>query len=116
MKAIRALGVKIEKDERIDCEPDHGSAGYSYLGIKRFAEKVGEKLKSQVMIGDRILVFSKTWKRPGDFLDKAIQKGVKVWTKEMLEPTISALYMEKNEGDEAQRGGKIGRKSKKLRE
>ena len=95
-KCFWSLGVTFGKGKRkeINVEPTSGSAGYSYLGIKVLAEKLHKRLSAPVEIGDRILVFSKEWddeKSDADFLKQAIKKGVMVWTKEMLEPTISAL-------------------------
>jgi hypothetical protein len=95
VESFRSLGVNVSKGGKdIDVEPQYGSAGFSYLGTQHFARKLGEKLGTPVTIGHRILVFSKEWKGelPRDFLQKAQEKGVMVWSREMLEPTVSALY------------------------
>ena len=99
-EALWSLGVKIDEHNTIDCEPNHGSAGYSYHGIQDFAHKLGEKLGSPVTIGNRTLVLSdksKQYRDPQDvdFLHLASEKKVRVWNQEMLEPTISALYDKK---------------------
>ena len=111
IEAFWSLGVKINKEEQdIHCEPDHGSAGYSYHGIQHLARKLGEKLGSHVTIGNRTLVLPQKWKQDrdpqnGDFLHLASKNMVRVWNHEMLEPTISALY-DKN----AQREKEMGEK------
>jgi hypothetical protein len=92
LKAFWSLGVKMDKGGEVNYEPNHGSAGYSYLGCQYFAKKLGERLGNQVTIGDRILVFSKKWNQDSNALQLAFDKRVVVWTQEMLEPTISALY------------------------
>jgi hypothetical protein len=100
-ESFESLGVERREGrvENISVEPDCGSAGYSYLGTQHFAKKLGEKLGTEVKIGHRILVFSKEWEGEWDdqnggtnVLKKAFEKGVMVWTREMLEPTVSALY------------------------
>jgi hypothetical protein len=91
-KAFWSLGVMIDKGGVVNCDPDHGSAGYSYLGCQYFAKKLGERLGNQVTLGNRILVFSKKWNQDSNALQLALEKGVMVWTHEMLEPTISALH------------------------
>jgi hypothetical protein len=93
---FQSLGVQVDKgDNNVNVEPDCGSAGYSFLGTQHLAQKLGEKLGTQVTIGHRILVFSAERNQQlldRDFLQKAMENGVMVWTREMLEPTISALY------------------------
>jgi hypothetical protein len=99
-ESLWSLGVKVD-EEGINSMPGSGSAGYSYLGTQHFAKKLGEELGTEVKIGDRVLVISLEGTVEGkraldrDFLQKAMDKGVMVWTKEMLEPTISALYHKK---------------------
>jgi hypothetical protein len=41
--AFRSLGVQLDAEE-IKIDPDSGSPGYSYLGIKEFADKLSAKL------------------------------------------------------------------------
>jgi hypothetical protein len=95
--AFSSLGVAIVDDE-IHAEPDKGSAGFSYLGTMRFAEALGKKLRMKVQIRKRVLVFSKDWQTLssqsgwGAFqFKRAYAKGLMLWTREMMEPTISAL-------------------------
>lgn len=48
----------------------------------------------KVEIGQRTMMVPRGWDgQPADggFLQKAIDKGLMVWTREMLEPTISAF-------------------------
>ena len=94
-ECFRPLGVKLDQGGKcVDVEPNSGSAGYSYLGTQHFAEELGKKLGKKVEIGNRIVIFSKKWEEEikKDFLEIAKDKGVMVWTWEMLEPTISALF------------------------
>ena len=93
MEYFSSVGVTIEMDgEIIDVEPKSGSAGYSYLGTDYFAKKLGEKLGTEVHIDSRVMVFSEELDGgDSNFLKKAAEKRVMVWTREMLEPTISAL-------------------------
>ena len=98
-QCFRSLGVEIAEDKSkrwiITINPKSGSAGYSYLGIQEFAHRLGRELNAKVEIGDRVLVFSKQLEmhmRHTAFLQEAMKKGVMVWTREMIEPTISALH------------------------
>ena len=100
-ESFESLGVERRegREDNIDVEPNCGSAGYSYLGTQHFAKNLGRKLGTEVKIGHRILVFSKEWEGEWDgqnggtdVLKKALERGVMVWTREMLEPTVSALY------------------------
>jgi hypothetical protein len=95
--AFSSLGVAIVGDE-IQTEPDTGSAGFSYLGTRRFAESLKQKLGMNVLLRKRVLVFSKDWETLstqsgwGTFeFEKAYEKRLMLWTREMMEPTISAL-------------------------
>jgi hypothetical protein len=102
VESLGSLGVKLGNNshgEDMDTEPLYGKAGYSYLGTQYFANKLGEGLETKVEIGHRILIFSQEQEWDGlreststNFLQKAMGKGVMVWTREMLEPTISALH------------------------
>jgi hypothetical protein len=95
--AFSSLGVAIVGDD-IHTEPVTGSAGFSYLGTRRFAESLKQKLGTKVLIRKRVLVFSKDWEALssqtgwGTFkFEKAYEKGLMLWTREMMEPTISVL-------------------------
>lgn len=103
-KALQRLGVKLEesKDQNaattINITPDCGKAGYTYCGTNIFAEKLSEKLGATVEIGNRTVIFPKGWEGEpagSEFLHQAMKKGLMIWTREMLEPTISAFKSSK---------------------
>ena len=118
--AFASLGVEYGGQGRmdgnnlvLDISPKTGSAGYSYLGTDKFISELKQHLGDEVSveIGKRVVVFAcgwdlfangKTWKH-FDF-EEAEKKGVFVWSKEKLEPTISALVVagKASEGDEGQ--------------
>ena len=100
--ALASLGV--DYDAAAECrdpfnsEPETGAAGYSYLGIHRFLDYLSCALHTTVNVRNRVVVFSggwdsfvkgTTWKEFD--LEAAKHKNVWLWTKEMMEPTISAL-------------------------
>jgi len=103
--AFASLGVEyvdkgIVEEIELNTSPDTGSAGYSYLRTMRFIDELIDHLCVNVKLGDRVVVFScewelfrnsRTWKY-FPFKD-ASEKKVFVWSKEMLEPTISALVV-----------------------
>lgn len=96
-KALQCLGVKLEENDdhhTINVAPASGSAGYTYYGTTVLAKRLGEKLGATVEIGQRTLILPKGWdgeRADVEFLQKAMEKGLMVWTPEMLEPTISTF-------------------------
>lgn len=101
--AFASLGVAYDKDSKtFNVTPNTGSAGYSYLGIKLFVDRLSEVFQEQIHIGHRIIVFSQKSdqmiKKPSwnDFpWQPASENNVWIWTREMLEPTISVLIPRK---------------------
>jgi hypothetical protein len=95
-ESVQSLGISISDVNGDDLHPNTGSAGYSYLGIKYFANCLTKELGVSVEIHSRVLVVSwslgqMTW-TAADF-KKAKEGGLTVWTKEQMEPTISALVL-----------------------
>jgi len=97
-QAVELLGVQLDESyTHINLSPDYGSAGYTYHGTTRFAEKLGKRLRAPVEMGHRTMIFVKGWDgKPADmeFLQKAAEKGLMIWTREMLEPTISTFKLQ----------------------
>ena len=95
-----SLGVALKEDGSSDFEPKGGSAGYSFKGLEKFAELLSDRLsegkgeKTKVKVGTRILAASfRTPKRAGCRLPmpKDNLNHFRVWFREMMEPTISAV-------------------------
>ena len=97
VKAFASLGVAYDDSSlSFTATPDTGSAGYSYLGTLKFVKVLVSKLGYGVEIRDRVVVYSGTWKSMAskweEFpFDEAKKSRLRVWTRELLEPTISAL-------------------------
>jgi len=76
-------------------KPTTGLAGYSYLGTLKLAEALQDILGYEVSIRHRCLVVASRWvDLPPDYHRNIefIQKSeVQLWTREMMEPTISAI-------------------------
>ena len=95
--SVRSLGISIDGEPgKGDVDPNKGSAGYSNHGIIFFARCLAKKLCVSVSISDRVLVVSMPlveldWDAAA--FDKAKNCGLTVWTKEQMEPTISALVL-----------------------
>jgi hypothetical protein len=98
-KAFASLGVSYDQEVGLfETMPTTGTAGYSYLGTMKLVEELEEILGEEVKIRNRVLVFSNpkekfvnadTW--PDFPWDYAKHKNIWIWSREMLEPTISAL-------------------------
>ena len=94
--AFASLGVAYDpQNARFLTEPTTGSAGYSYLGTKKLVEKLGSVLNAKVEIRKRVVAFSACWEDCKGYdafaFEEAKRANVWIWTKEMIEPTISAL-------------------------
>lgn len=107
--AFASLGVLYDpKSGSFDTKPKTGSAGYSFLGTQVFVNELSDALKIGVKVRKRVVVFSKEWSsflsttswNDFDFEAAAFCKNTEtgtggsnvwIWTREMLEPTISAL-------------------------
>lgn len=89
--AARSVGVNATFSDK---EPATGSAGYSYQAMLGFCHRVGERLSITPQIVNRVIVFSYEASERSPFDDKGLEGcGVQLWSKEMLEPTISALVV-----------------------
>jgi len=86
------LGVEFTETS-VNLEPDSGSAGYSFQGLDAFRKLPEKELGRQVKIGDRILAAS--FRTPKESTDFPIPQGsgMRVWFREMFEPTISVLTL-----------------------
>ena len=91
MMQPQSVGTRSIRNRRL-ARPD------SYLGIHRFLDYLSCALHTTVNVRNRVVVFSggcdsfvkgTTWKEFD--LEAAKHKNVWLWTKEMMEPTISAL-------------------------
>jgi hypothetical protein len=101
-KAIRrsfaSLGLSYKKQTCcFNTAPKTGSAGYNYLGTMKLVKELEKTFRDKVHIRNRVLVFScpkkalqvDSWENfPWE---NASQNNVWIWSREMLEPTISAL-------------------------
>ena len=98
--AMRSLGVDVENT---NCEPERGSAGYSYQATLALCKAVAESLKMESKIVKRVIVCPYNYKDSERSVlsdDKLVEGcNVQLWSKEMLEPTISALVVAPD-GDE----------------
>ena len=96
-----SLGVALAKDGTAEFEPKGGSAGYSFKGLQKFAELLSNRLSKgaekknriEVQVGTRILAVSfGTPKKKCDMpMPKNNLEKFRVWFREMMEPTISAV-------------------------
>jgi hypothetical protein len=95
-KAAKSLGVDAETK---DCVPVTGSAGYSYQAMRKMCKTVAEGMGMRTEIVKRVIVFAykASERSPSD--DEDIGNGVELWSREMLEPTISALVVAPDEDD-----------------
>ena len=96
--AFASLGVCYKPEPNsFNSKPDIGSAGYSYLGTMQLASELEKALKVKVELRKRVVAFSASWKECQGFesfdFQSAKAANVWVWTKEMIEPTISALVL-----------------------
>jgi hypothetical protein len=96
-KSVQSLGISIRDDKNpAELHPNKGSAGYSYLGIQCFTRCLEKELGVPVEIRSRVLVVSmplKTMKWSAKDFTTAAASGFELWTKEQMEPTISALVL-----------------------
>ena len=98
IRAFASLGVRYDAG-MIETRPTTGSEAYSYVGTLKFAQSLSSKLGIPVSIGKRIVVFSGAWNSLLEcrswnefrFEEAAKENNVWIWTREMVEPTISAL-------------------------
>ena len=111
--AFASLGICYEPQGNTLCmQPQIDSAGYNFMGTNKFAEELSEKLQITVSVRKRVVVFSESWEsflksrswKDFDF-EAAEKQNVCIWSREMVEPTISALvtgpaFNISNEGDE----------------
>jgi len=97
--AFSSLGVDFDaKDDLFETEPKAGSAGYSYKGTQKFVVELSRALDVSVRVRKRVVVFSQGWNSFSKSTSwtkfnfaTGESKNVWIWTREMLEPTISAL-------------------------
>jgi hypothetical protein len=103
-EAARSIGVAVESESQSNATPLDGSAGYSYQAAIGLLNEVGEKLGiANRMIKRRVIAVAYHHKERSltDFTD--IADNVELWSREMLEPTISALPVADDEdGEEGQ--------------
>jgi len=102
--AAKSLGVDADNT---NCKPVQGSAGYSYQATLALCEKVAKEATDLFMnseIVNRVIVFAyeASQRSKGD---EELVKGcnVQLWSKEMLEPTISALVVAPDEDEHEKR-------------
>jgi hypothetical protein len=95
--AFASLGVSYDGKTSFDTEPKIGSAAYTKSGAKKLLTDLEEAFGEKVEIRNRVVVFSSpkgalqtdSWQKfPWEI---ASEKKVWIWSREMLEPTISAL-------------------------
>ena len=86
-----SLGVE-QGDNAFEPNPDAGSAGYSFAGIKALRAKLNEISNSlNVTLGDRVVVSTKNGGNMHVVRQKEHPGCCKILPRELLEPTISAL-------------------------
>jgi len=104
-EALWSIGVQLRDAPRaptnglagysVSHQPTTGLAGYSYLGTLKLAEALQDILRCEVTIRHRCLVVAPRWADlPHDYHRNIalIKKSeVQLWTREMMEPTISAI-------------------------
>ena len=92
--AAKSLGVDATargEKERIT-NPTNGSAGYTYQAMLNLCEQVKSKLDVDVNIVKRVIAVSYNQRNRSERDDALESKcEVEVWSREMFEPTISAL-------------------------
>jgi len=90
-----SIGVDLKDDGTADMEPTRGAAAYSYKGISAFCKLLTKRLGDDwnVTVGERHLVMSFATPTEKAFPVPKNEDGVKVWFREMLEPTISVLEL-----------------------
>jgi len=95
--AAKSLGVDADNTK---CIPVQGSAGYSYQATLALCKKVAEVLVMKPEIVNRVIVFAYEDSQRSKS-DEELVKGcnVQLWSKEMLEPTISALVVAPDEDE-----------------
>jgi hypothetical protein len=106
-KAAKSLGVDTEIK---DCFPVTASAGYSYQAMCKMCNTVAEGMGMRTEIVKRVIVFAykASERSPSDDKDigygasddEDIGYGAELWSREMLEPTISALVVAPDKDDE----------------
>ena len=104
MKWWESVGVQVSNDGNdgndgtfsADCEPNGGSAGYSFVGLDGFRALCEDKTRKRVSIGKRTLAVSFGMEAAGDEFPIPRGDSTRVWFREMLEPTISLCEL--NEG------------------
>mmetsp|Transcript_6974 Transcript_6974/g.7650 ORF Transcript_6974/g.7650 Transcript_6974/m.7650 type:complete len:718 (+) Transcript_6974:516-2669(+) len=95
--AAKSLGMDAENK---NCESETDSAGYSYGATLALCKAVAKSLKMESEIVNRVIVFPYEDSKRSVTDDQLLQGcNVQIWSKEMLEPTISALVVAPD-GDE----------------
>ena len=95
-----SLGIDLREDKNHCFTPQHGPSGYSYTGMQEFCTMIEETLtmtkkkkKDSAFVQIRQRVLAVAFPCPPKSTDFPIPKdeSVRVWFREMLEPTVSVL-------------------------
>jgi hypothetical protein len=104
-KAAKSIGVDTNKNTKA---PTSGSAGYSYRATMTLCEEVVNKLAAEdgmefkFKLKSRVIVFAySNDERSGTDCIDIKPLGVQLWSKDMLEPTISSMLLADTDDEES---------------
>jgi len=94
-----SLGIARNKDGSWNMTPTEGKAGYSYAGLEAFRTLLAQRINKDIVWVQRTIAVSFPMPLQIDFPIPEV-KGVRVWFREMLEPTISTFELRPNKNGE----------------